>query len=169
MADYSWIAKEPAPKMLVEANKLIGTYEFSGDANNPTILQWAKDLNIKDYKHDSIPWCGLFMAHVASKAGKPVVASPLWALSWAKWGNACEPELGCVMTFKRDGGGHVGLYVGEDDTAYHILGGNQSDKVCVTRIPKSRFYAARNLYNNKPTNVRKIILAADGKLSTNEA
>jgi uncharacterized protein (TIGR02594 family) len=127
----------------------------------------------KTYSHDSIPWCGLFIALVATRAGKPRTDSPLWALSWADWGVAVpggQPMLGDVLTFKRNGGGHVGLYVGEDASAYHVLGGNQSDKVCITRISKTRLHrACRPIYSAKPDNVRRIMLSATGKLSTNEA
>ena len=35
--------------------------------------------------------------------------------------------LGDILTFKRNGGGHVGLYVGEDKDCYHVLGGNQGN------------------------------------------
>lgn len=38
------------------------------------------------YKADSIPWCGLFMAVVAKRAGKEVPKHPLWALSWSAFG-----------------------------------------------------------------------------------
>ncbi|WP_051379816.1 hypothetical protein [Bradyrhizobium murdochi] len=69
--------------------------------------------------------------------------------------------LGDVLTFKRDGDGHVALCVGED--AYHCLGGNQSDQVCITRTAKSRPYKARRpIYNVQPANVRKIVLVANG-------
>lgn len=171
-AQYAWLSKEPGPKMLVEALKLFGTVETPGVKNNPTIIKWASEAGLaKTYSHDSIPWCGLFMAVVAKRAGKDVVDSPLWALSWADFGKpAGSPVLGDVLTFKRDGGGHVALYVGEDASAYHCLGGNQSDKVCITRIAKSRLYKARRpIYNVQPSNVRKVTLASTGKLSTNEA
>ena len=80
------------------------------------------------------------------------------------------PMLGDVLTFKRDGGGHVALYVGEDAGFYHVLGGNQSDQVCITRIARSRLHKARRpKYNAQPANVRKIALAASGKVSSNEA
>jgi uncharacterized protein (TIGR02594 family) len=171
-AQYMWLSKEPGPKMLVEALKLFGTVEAAGSKDNPTILAWAAEIGLaKTYSHDSIPWCGLFIGLVAKRSGKKVVDSPLWALSWADFGKPSPaPALGDVLTFKRDGGGHVALYVGEDASAYHCLGGNQSDKVCITRILKSRFYRARRpAYNVQPTNVRKIVLAANGKLSSNEA
>ena len=50
---------------------------------------------------------------------------------------------GLILVFGREGGGHVGFHVGEDDHAYHAIGGNQSNSVCITRIAKSRLIAAR--------------------------
>jgi poly(3-hydroxyalkanoate) synthetase len=51
------------------------------------------------------------------------------------------------MVFWREslasGKGHVGFYVGQDDTAYQILGGNQADKVCLTWLSKDRLRNAR--------------------------
>ena len=59
---YAWLKKEKSPKILVEAVKLIGTKEIVGKAHNPTILSWAKALNLeKTYTNDEIPWCGLFV------------------------------------------------------------------------------------------------------------
>src|SRR3954468_7341753 len=167
-----WLSKERGPRMILEALKLFGTVEGAGSQDNPTILAWAAEVGLtKTYSHDSIPWCGLFVALVANRAGKEIVESPLWALSWADFGvPSPSPMLGDVLTFKRNGGGHVALYVGEDDKSFHCLGGNQSDKVCITRIAKSRLYRARRpAYNTTPENVREIVLAANGKLSTNEA
>jgi uncharacterized protein (TIGR02594 family) len=171
-AQYAWLSKEDGPKMLIEALKLFGTLEGPGAKDNPTILAWASEIGLaKTYSHDSIPWCGLFIGVVARRSGKDIPDSPLWALSWADFGKpAGAPMLSDVLTFKRNGGGHVALYVGEDSAAYHCLGGNQSDKVCITRIAKSRLYKARRpFYTVQPANVRKITLASTGKLSTNEA
>jgi len=171
---YGWLAREPGPKMLVEALKLFGTMEKPGRADNPTILAWAKEIGgeVADvYAADSIPWCGLFMAVIAKRAGKEAPAHPLWALSWAAFGaKSPVPGLGDVLVFVRNGGGHVGLYVGEDGSAFHVLGGNQSDRVCITRVAKARLYAARRpLYRIQPANVRPIHLASSGTLSLNEA
>ena len=56
-----------------------------------------------------------------------------------QWGRELiAPRLGCILVFTRAGGGHVGLYLGEDATHFHILGGNQSNSVSVTRIGKDR-------------------------------
>lgn len=169
---YSWLSQETAPKILVEAVKLIGTKETIGKANNPIILEWAKDLKLdKIYTNDEIPWCGLFIAYVVKKAGKEVTKNPLYALNWSSWGNAVDvPKLGDILTFKRNGGGHVGIYVGEDSECYHVLGGNQSDAVNVARIVKTRLFKARRTPWSiaQPKQVRQIFLDPKGKVSTNE-
>lgn len=170
--NFAWLAKEPGPRMLLEALKLYGVAEVAGAKDNPVILGWAKELGLqKTYSHDSIPWCGLFMALVAHRAGNPVVDSPLWALSWADFGvPAPKPMLGDILTFKRNGGGHVTQYVAEDPIAYYCLGANQSDQVNIARISKARLYRARRpAYFTQPANVRQVLLTGNGILSTNEA
>lgn len=173
---YAWLSKEiPLPRMVAEALKLFGTVETAGAKNNPVIMGWAAEVGLaKVYSADAVPWCGLFMAVVAKRAGKDVVKDPLWARNWAKFGRTLNDteaaSLGDVLVFVRDGGGHVGLYVGEDAVAYHVLGGNQSDKVCFTRIAKTRCVAVRRpLYNLAPATVRPRKLGASGSLSVNEA
>jgi uncharacterized protein (TIGR02594 family) len=167
---YAWLTKEPGPKMLKEALKLYGTQEKTGDGNNPEILAWAKECGIVGYSADSVPWCGLFMAVVAWRAGKSIADKPLWAKSWAKWGTqAPHPQIGDVLVFSRPGGGHVGLYVGEDALCYHILGGNQGDAVSIVRISTLRCIAVRRMYSiAAPANVRAVMLVSSGKVSTNE-
>lgn len=169
---YQWLQKEPAPRHLLKAVELYGVTEKVGSANNPVIMGWAKEVGLdKDYTADSIPWCGLFVAVIMWRAGRPVVDSPLWALNWNNFGvRVTTPMLGDVLTFTRNGGGHVGLYIGQDSTAYHVLGGNQGNKVCVSRIAKSRLSQARRpQYNSQPANIRQVFLASNGVLSTNEA
>jgi uncharacterized protein (TIGR02594 family) len=169
---YQWLASEPAPRHLLKAIELYGVTESVGSANNPVILGWAKEVGLeKIYTADSIAWCGLYISVVMFRAGRPVVKDPLWALNWNNFGVKVDvPMLGDVLTFTRKSGGHVGCYVGEDSTAYHVLGGNQGDKVSIVRIAKSRLSQARRPeYNSQPTNIRKVILANNGVLSTNEA
>jgi uncharacterized protein (TIGR02594 family) len=134
-------------------------------------MGWAREVGLDtSYSDDSVPWCGLFAAVVAKRAGKGVVDAPLWARNWAKFGSiAGTPSLGDILVFVRDGGGHVGFYVAEDESAYHVLGGNQSDAVTITRIAKNRCIAARRpVYINKPESVKPYWIKADGALSTNE-
>lgn len=171
---YRWLDElAPLPRMLGEARKLYGTFEVAGPASNPLILEWAKEVGLaRAYSEDAIPWCGLFMALVAKRAGKPIVEGPLWARNWAKFGKAADKaQLGDVLVFRRgQGAGHVGLYVGEDYGAYHVLGGNQADGVTITRIGKDRCIAVRRpAYRKAPATVKPVPLAANGTLSANEA
>lgn len=169
---YQWLLQEGAPRHLLKALELFGVTETVGSVHNPIIMGWAKELGLeKVYTADEIPWCGLFAAIVIHRAGRPVVKDPLWALNWNKFGvQVSKPMLGDILTFSRNGGGHVGFYVGEDATAYHVLGGNQGNQVSVTRIAKSRLSQARRPeYNSQPTNIRVVALAGNGALSTNEA
>ena len=170
---YAWLKKETAPKILVEAVKHIGTKEIVGKQHNPTILSWAKALGLeKVYTNDEIPWCGLFVAYCAHAAGLDVVKHPLWALNWNKYGNVAKVAmLGDVLTFTRNGGGHVGIYVGEDNTHYHVLGGNQNNSVSVSRIAKDRLSQARRTAWKiaQPASVRVVHLEAKGVITTNEA
>lgn len=176
---YAYLGAPDAPRVIREAVALLGTLETPGSRNNPTILAWAEEVGVSDlYTADSIPWCGLFAALVVKRANFEVVKSPLWALSWARFGQAISeapeprvPSLGDVLTFKRNGGGHVGFYVGQDATAYHVLGGNQSDAVTITRIAKARLHMARRpLWRvSQPASVRPISVGASGALSKNEA
>jgi len=171
---YHWLIDldTTLPRMIQEALRLYGTHELAGDLNSPTILAWAKEAGLQaTYTADAIPWCGLFAAVVAKRAGKLIPDGPLWALNWAKFGEpAGQPQLGDVLVFTRIGGGHVGFYVGEDQTAYHVLGGNTSDAVSIARIEKRRLYAARRPhYHLQPSSARPYMMADTGLISTNEA
>jgi uncharacterized protein (TIGR02594 family) len=172
-SDYIWLLNEPGPKMLLEALKLYGIKEVPGPGDNPVILEWAKETGLqRDYKHDATAWCGLAMAVIAKRAGKQVPPGPLWALNWAAFGNKVTDgaKLGDVIVSKRQGGGHVAIYVGEDAECYHCLGGNQSDMVNIVRKPKTRVYAIRRpVYVNQPVNVRKVLLSDSGSIDNNEA
>jgi uncharacterized protein (TIGR02594 family) len=158
------------PKMVQEALKLVGTIETPGKGSNPTIMAWAKEAAVKGYSDDAVPWCGLFMSVVAKRAGKTAPEAPLWALNWKSFGTPqTKPALGDVLTFKRDGGGHVTMYIGEDDSSYHVLGGNQSDAVTITRIAKTRLHSiSRPSMSVPPASLKPYHLKASGSLSSNE-
>lgn len=176
-APYRWLAAEPAPRMLVEGLKTFGTLEGPGAEDNPVIMGWAKEVGVPRiadvFTSDAIAWCGLWMAVIAHRSAKPVNPNALWARSWLNWGNKVsgEPKLGDVLVFRRgETSGHVGLYVGEDSGAFHVLGGNQGDAVSIVRIARSRLLGARNHYAvGQPPNCRRVHLSTKGNLSTNES
>ncbi|MDD1498998.1 TIGR02594 family protein [Agrobacterium sp. CNPSo 3708] len=133
---------------LKEAQRLLGTREQPGSGSNPEILDWATDVNTM-YKSDDIPWCGLFVGHCIGSTlpDEPLPSGLLRARSWSRFGIPTLPTPGAVMVFwrksKQSDLGHVGFYAGEDDSAYRILGGNQSDKVSYTWVARDRFLSAR--------------------------
>jgi uncharacterized protein (TIGR02594 family) len=176
-APYRWLETlDPLPRTILEGLKLHGTAEIVGRGSNRTIIGWRDELNqagviIAGYSDDDIPWCGLYAAIVAHRAGKAVPVGPLWARNWTKFGKQVPTAgLGDVLVFSRNGGGHVGFYIAEDETAYHVLGGNQSNRVSIARIAKDRCIGIRRpIYINIPVTVKPYRLAIKGGLSTNEA
>ncbi len=177
-APYDYLNKEGAPKILLEMMALYGTRETPGPGNNPVIMAWAKELGKyvgMDYTADSIPWCGIGMGIACLRAGYEPPAICARASSWDKWGTAVHINdacLGDVLRFERAGGGHVGIYVGEDKAGYfHVLGTNQSDAANITRIAKNRCIAVRRCPWKiaQPQSLRQILLAASGKISENES
>lgn len=172
MNNYMWLKDLELPKIITEGLKLYGTEEAPGKVSNATIMKWAKEVGLEHtYSADSIPWCGLYVAYVVHKSGRSPIANPLWARNWANWGKASgTASLGDILVFVRDGGGHVGFYIAEDDTAYHVLGGNQSDEVNITRIAKNRCIAIRSpIYTNRPASAKPYRVKGTGTLSVNEA
>ena len=175
-AQYGWLLQlSPLPRMVQEALKLYGTRELVGSKHNPTILDWARELEIDHiYREDEMPWCGLFVGICAHRADKVVTLTSydlLRALQWVRFGRPTPvPMLGDVLVFRRKGGGHVGLYIAEDETCYHVLGGNQGNQVSIMRMEKDRLQAVRRpLYNNQPLTVRPYRVAPTGIISKNEA
>ena len=157
-----------------EAKHLVGTKEVLGPKSNLTILDWAKSLEIP-YPGDDIAWCGLFVSHCigATLPQEVLPGNPLGARQWERFGDSTTPRTGAIMVFWRDtpasGKGHVGFYVGEDETAYQILGGNQSDSVCLTWLDKKRLVAARWPKSASALVTSSVRKSRDQGLSSNEA
>lgn len=96
-----------------------------------------------------LPWCGdLVETPIAlTLPEEPLPANPYYALNWRSFGVEVPDGMvprGAIVTFERRNsagkliGGHVGFVVGHDKTYYHVLGGNQSNKISITKIAKSR-------------------------------
>lgn len=184
---YEWLGTAGLlPLVITEWLKIYDTREVPGPGNNPVIMGWAAELiragvlKPNEYTADSVPWCGLGMAIVCLRAGKPVQAGPLWARNWAQYGTKADrPILGDTLVYSRGTGGHVGTYVGEDDVAFHTFGANQgdigtgakADTVGIARIDKARCIAVRRppFKLALPASAKPYRLTARGALSRNEA
>lgn len=146
LVTYDKIPSSVEPVWLRDARRYIGVTEIPGPKSNPVIMGWAKKLGgwiASWYQNDDTPWCGLFVGNVIATTlpQEPMPANPLGALNWKKFGKEGRVAVGAILVFKRTGGGHVGFYVGEDRTHYHVLGGNQDNAVNIKRIEKKRLVA----------------------------
>lgn len=162
--DLSW---------MIEASRLSGIREEPGSANNPTIMNWAKALDLS-YASDEVPWCGLFVGHCVGSQlpEEPLPAGFMGARKWLAFGRSVPPQFGAVLVFWRvsrdDWRGHVGFCYAQDATHFHVLGGNQSNKVNVSRFPKSRLLDARWPNSTTPANIVRTADKAGVLISVNE-
>ncbi|HFC7958534.1 TPA: TIGR02594 family protein [Neisseria meningitidis] len=124
---------------LAEAGKHIGLKEIPGAKHNPIIQSWLKDLGAW-WQDDETPWCGVFVAHCLKMAGRDIPKNWFRARAYETYGLPLEqPAYGCVATFTRKGGGHVGFVVGETEKGDLLIqSGNQSNGVNIAAFPRSR-------------------------------
>lgn len=120
-----------------------------------------------------LPWCGDFVETCMALAlpDEALPTNPYLARNWLKFGRE-GIGYGATLVFKRPGAptsGHVGYYYAEDKTHYHVLGGNQSNSVSVTRIAKTRLLGSRFPLTGGPYRSIKVVVAPNGSVSTNEA
>lgn len=176
--DYAWLGTVPdAPLMIKEAVRIgkLNTNEVPGPKSNAEIMKLAQTAGVANiYKSDETAWCAVAMCAIAITCHKDLPFTGydrLRAASFLKFGVPVkEAMLGDVLVFTRTGGGHVGLYVGEDKECYHVAGGNQSNQFNVTRIAKNRLSGIRRpIYKVQPKSVKKYVLSASGVVSKNEA
>lgn len=176
---YKWLLDCTGPKVIVQAIRLLqlDTHEILGRKDNPVIMSMAAEAGLADiYEHDELPWCALAETVIDLRAGKDVPFfgyDRLRAKSFERFGKPVTgfPMFGDTLVFNRPGGYHVGKYIGEDATAYHVAGGNTGNQYGIARIEKSRLYSARRtvFQTGQPKEVRRIFLTADGVISQNEA
>jgi uncharacterized protein (TIGR02594 family) len=131
---------------ITEAKAALGKNE-ARDRN--WLMDWLKRDGRSLGDPSKNPWCGDFVETCIRVAlpDEPLLGAlgtnPYWARNWLLFGQAVQPIIGAVLVFERGSGGHVGFAVGQDDTHFYVLGGNQSDAVTVARIAKSRLLGAR--------------------------
>jgi uncharacterized protein (TIGR02594 family) len=131
------------PTWLVAARADIGQRETLGPNDSPWIRRMLEKLNAKWLLGQ--PWCGGAVAVWMQAAGCEIPKHWYRARAWSDWGQRLDrPAHGCIVTFARSGGGHVGLVVGEGVNGdLLVLGGNQGDAVNVRAFPRDRVLAYR--------------------------
>jgi uncharacterized protein (TIGR02594 family) len=182
-------AERKRPLWVEAGIQLIGTKEFAGNSNNPTIIDWAKDEGgaiARDYTHDSIAWCALFQNHILTKVGQEGTET-LWALDFngvrmqsrlnRSWPGVRLAGLavGAICPMLRNGGGHVMTVVGKDQYGNVMgLGGNQQDQVSIAPFPLSRlnegFWWPEDVPLPDAVGIASLpLVQSDGRLSSSEA
>ena len=155
------------------ARKYIGLTEIKASNKHPTIDAWAKTLSNKWLIEQ--PWCGTFCAQVFKEAGleHKIPKEFFRAKAWENAGTKLDkPAYGCVVTFTRDGGGHVGIVVGKTKTGMlKVLGGNQSNAVNIADFDPKRVTAYRWISSGSAPHEHRYDLPVlpAGRISTNEA
>jgi uncharacterized protein (TIGR02594 family) len=131
------------PSWLSEARRDLGQRETLGPNDSPWIRRMLERLGAKWLLGQ--PWCGGAVAEWMQACAVDIPKHWYRARAWADWGQHLErPAHGCVVVFERQGGGHVGLVVGEDLSGrLLVLGGNQGDAVNVRAFPRARVLAYR--------------------------
>ena len=149
MTDLPWIS---------EMKKHVGLQE---GRDKKALMAWFATAGLK-YDPAVTPWCGIGMAatfHAAvPKQGLPV--NPAYALNWRQIGVHCSPQLGAILTFVRDGDGHVAICLGQTAQGDFVcLGCNQDNKVCIALKGKKTFVEARwpSAFSSPPNNPMPII------------
>ena len=131
---------------ITEAKTALGRNEAR---DRSWLMDWLKRDGRSLGDPSKNPWCGDFVETCIRMAlpDEPLLGAlgtnPYWARNWLLFGQETKPVTGAVLIFERGPGGHVGFAVGQDDTHFYVLGGNQSDAVTIARIAKSRLLGAR--------------------------
>jgi uncharacterized protein (TIGR02594 family) len=140
------------------AQRYVGIREIAGDRDHPLIQWWFALCGFSADTSDETPWCSAFINGMAWELRLPRSKSAA-ARSWLAVGTPIPLEaaqLGDVVIFKRGEGiqpgpeviaapGHVGLYAGREGNRLLILGGNQSDGVCIAGFGANRVLGVRRL------------------------
>lgn len=137
--------------LLVKALEVYGLSEIRGDLSEGLILEMFDVSGHGWVKDDSVAWCSAFMNWVAHFTGFEKTKK-LNARSWLNVGKLVKPrneQIADVLVLWRvsqtDWRGHVGLYIGQNDTHYYVLGGNQQNQVKISQYPKNRLLGIRRL------------------------
>jgi uncharacterized protein (TIGR02594 family) len=140
------------------AHRFVGIHELAGPALDHPLIQWWLSLCGMEFGvDDETPWCSAFVNGIAWELSLPRSKSAA-ARSWLKVGERVAPDqllVGWdVVVLSRppsSWSGHVGFFAGwEGDGRVRILGGNQSDGVCIASFDRARILGIQRLYPVAP-------------------
>ena len=124
-------------ELLSQAQRYNGLHESK---NNKTLR------NILGVNPRSTPWCGYFLNHIATKAGRKPPKSFALARSWTSFGYAVpvkDAKPGDVVVVRTGKRYHAGVLKRLSGKTAEILGGNQSNRVQVSNFSRKQIVSVR--------------------------
>lgn len=127
----------------------IGTLEDVSSGSNPEVLKYFAKIGQGWVKDDAIAWCAAFVGYCLETVGIKSTKA-LNARSYLKWGKeTTTPKLNDLVVFWRvapnTAFGHVAFFIRKQGGYVWVLGGNQSDQVCIQRFPLSQVLSYRTI------------------------
>jgi uncharacterized protein (TIGR02594 family) len=119
----------------------LGVHEIPGPGASPRIVQYDQVTTLKATS-DEIPWCSSFVNWCMSRDARLVTGSAA-ASSWLSYGYGVGLTYGAIAVLRRPGGHHVAFVIDWDDGAIWLLGGNQSNQVCIRAFSRVNLLDAR--------------------------
>lgn len=131
---------------IVAARMHLGVREIKGFRHNPVVVNFWKLARLSGIKNDEVPWCAGFVGAMLESCDIRSARSDS-SRAYLDWGEPiAAPEYGCVVVFRRPGGGHVGFCVGIDHLGRLIvIGGNQGDSVSIAPFDRARVAGYRRV------------------------
>lgn len=160
------------PPWFAEMKRRKGLHETM---HKPGLMAWLRSDGKMLGDPSKLPWCGdaVETAIHLTLPDEPRIVNPYLARNWLKFGRPSPLALGAILVFWRGSingsSGHVGFYAGEDSTAVHVLGGNQSDRISIARLDRARLLGVRWPSTYALPKTGSVRVSGGGKLSTNEA
>ena len=135
----NWFPQHGPPWFRVaERERLSGVEELPGAAHNPRILEYHRTTTLGHNmaSKDETPWCSSFVNFCMVMSGFRGTNSAS-ARSWLRWGRGLpQPALGCIVVLRRGNSptlGHVAFFTRSTRQHVSLLGGNQGNRVKVSR------------------------------------
>ena len=127
-----------------------GVKEIKGEKDNSQIIKYFTSIGFNSSKlKDETAWCSAFANWVAKTSGCEY-SGKLNARSWLSVGTSTiSPSIGDVVVLWRESPnswkGHVGFYIKETKRYVYVLGGNQSNSVCIRAYTRDRILDFKKL------------------------
>lgn len=155
-------------RLIISAFAYFGLKEKENAGSNPDVLRIIHTVFPRWKEDSSIAWCSCFINQVAidAKAENTLhLKHPGMARSWLSVGEEiglADLKPGDIVILSRgaknSGKGHVGLFITRRSGKIYLLGGNQSNRVCIAAYAENRFVGGRRLKSTEVEPPEKIVL-----------